>query len=403
MYDDNVQAASNLTQPSRHGLRGILYSRNDMCNRTAMTQPFFNQDYHRTLPRIALITSGGPCTFVDKIRLAQQDGAIGAIIYDESGADTSNSSNYVDDGTMYIPADTDITIPAFHVDPRIGPQLSRHVASYAQQSTSTIQQAVRVLMLPGSSRGPNPWELTLIVMSALLAIGFLTSVIMHCHLLRKNRRLRERVEQGLVPPPPDMLPMGKQLLDESQLNNLPTRTIGGSDAVPDGHAIRRRASRVSSILSKKNTTQQQQQQQANKKQDEDEDMCAICLEKLQHGDMVRQLPCSHEFHCEYPWLTSKAAECPLCKHDCSQPFVPRTHSTISETDEESTNSNNITASSSTPSRKFISNVKKLFSGNRQRGPNNNNDPEHQQQYHQQQQLHTEHIELSSTTIIASSR
>ena len=30
-------------------------------------------------------------------------------------------------------------------------------------------------MLPGSTRGPNPWELTLIVMSALLAIGFLTS------------------------------------------------------------------------------------------------------------------------------------------------------------------------------------------------------------------------------------
>ena len=105
MYDDNVQAASNLTQPSRHGLRGILYSRNDVCNQTtstAISPPFFNQDYHRALPRIALITSGGPCTFVDKIRLAQQDGAIGAIIYDQSGADTSNSSNYVDGGTMVI-------------------------------------------------------------------------------------------------------------------------------------------------------------------------------------------------------------------------------------------------------------------------------------------------------------
>ena len=62
------------------------------------------------------------------------------------------------------------------MDPRIGPQLSRHVSTFAQQTTNnTVQQAVRVLMLPGSTRGPNPWELTLIVMSALLAIGFLTS------------------------------------------------------------------------------------------------------------------------------------------------------------------------------------------------------------------------------------
>ena len=123
---------------------------------------------------------------------------------------------------------------------------------------------------------------------------------MHCHLLRKNKRLRERVEQGLVPPPPEMLPMGKQLLDESQLNNLPTRTIGGHHVLPNGHAIRRRASKVSLILSKKNTTVAAQQVNNNKKQEdnEDEEMCAICLEKLEHGDIVRQLPCHHEFHCE---------------------------------------------------------------------------------------------------------
>ena len=121
---------------------------------------------------------------------------------------------------------------------------------------------------------------------------------MHCHLLRKNRRLRERVEQGLVPPPPEMLPMGKQLLDESQLSNLPTRTIGGNSAIPDGHAIRRRASRVSTILSKKSTTVAAAQQINNKKPEDGEEMCAICLEKVEHGDMVRQLPCHHEFHCE---------------------------------------------------------------------------------------------------------
>ncbi|KAI7860213.1 hypothetical protein BDC45DRAFT_96769 [Circinella umbellata] len=405
MYDDNVQAATNLTQPSRHGLRGILYNRKDLCIQTTTTL-FFNHEYFRTLPRIALITSGGPCTFVDKIRLAQQDGAIGAIIYDLPGVDTSNSSNYVDGGTMYVPTDTDITIPAFHVDPRIGSQLSRHVSTFAQQGSTTnnttVQQAVRVLMLPGSTRGPNPWELTLIVMSALLAIGFLTSVIMHCHLLRKNKRLRERVEQGLVPPPPEMLPMGKQLLDESQLNNLPTRTIGGHHVLPNGHAIRRRASKVSLILSKKNTTVAAQQVNNNKKQEdnEDEEMCAICLEKLEHGDIVRQLPCHHEFHCECidPWLTSKAAECPLCKHDCSQPFIPRIQSTIPEEDQNHDNNNNSDTNNNDniPSKRFTIKMKKLFPKFIKREQQPTNDPEQRQQQ-QQQSTYTEHIELSSTT------
>ncbi|KAI8137142.1 hypothetical protein BJV82DRAFT_363989 [Fennellomyces sp. T-0311] len=101
-----------------------------------------------------------------------------------------------------------------------------------------------------------------------------------------------------------MLPMGKQLLDEDQLDTLPTRTIGGDDAVPDGHAIRRRASRVSSILSKKSAAAvaaarlKKQQQQQRQEEEEEEDSCAICLEKVQHGDMVRQLPCKHEYHCE---------------------------------------------------------------------------------------------------------
>lgn len=47
----------------------------------------------------------------------------------------------------------------------------------AQRTVANVQmqQAVRILMLPGSTRGPNPWELTLIIMIVLLGIGFLTS------------------------------------------------------------------------------------------------------------------------------------------------------------------------------------------------------------------------------------
>ena len=42
--------------------------------------------------------------------------------------------------------------------------------------------------------------------------------------------------------------------------------------------------------------------------------CAICLDNLQAGQMVKALPCSHKFHskCINFWLKQKL-KCPLCK------------------------------------------------------------------------------------------
>lgn len=50
-----------------------------------------------------------------------------------------------------------------------------------------------------------------------------------------------------------------------------------------------------------------------------QEACAICLEDYNNGDMLRRLPCKHEFHmvCIDPWLTKWGTFCPVCKLELS--------------------------------------------------------------------------------------
>ncbi|KAE8673776.1 E3 ubiquitin-protein ligase SDIR1 [Hibiscus syriacus] len=51
-----------------------------------------------------------------------------------------------------------------------------------------------------------------------------------------------------------------------------------------------------------------------KKGSEDELTCSVCLEQVNVGDLIRSLPCLHQFHanCIDPWLRQQGT-CPICK------------------------------------------------------------------------------------------
>ncbi|XWS56600.1 hypothetical protein CRYUN_Cryun09bG0099900 [Craigia yunnanensis] len=52
----------------------------------------------------------------------------------------------------------------------------------------------------------------------------------------------------------------------------------------------------------------------SKKGSEDELTCSVCLEQVNVGDLIRSLPCLHQFHasCVDPWLRQQGT-CPVCK------------------------------------------------------------------------------------------
>ncbi|CAA0809430.1 E3 ubiquitin-protein ligase SDIR1 [Striga hermonthica] len=54
--------------------------------------------------------------------------------------------------------------------------------------------------------------------------------------------------------------------------------------------------------------------QAGLKSSDDELTCSVCLEQVNAGELIRSLPCLHQFHvtCIDPWLRQQGT-CPVCK------------------------------------------------------------------------------------------
>ncbi|ORZ05991.1 hypothetical protein BCR42DRAFT_427435 [Absidia repens] len=336
-YDESIKPlASDTNQINQTGLRGVLYDRGHSCsltasiiNNDALPSPIHNSSNTAVIQKVALIKDGGRCAFRDKIMNAQMDGASACIIYPEQP--NSSQPFQTQNENLY---NGSVIIPVFYVPNDIGQRLFSQLSGLSTSPrflsinnngplSVNATQVVRVLMLPASSGSPNPWEITLLIMIVFLTVGFISSVCLHTYLWRKNRILQQMIEEGQLPPTLDMLPMGKTILDAAKIDLFPTRTISEKDVHDreNGKTENKNKRHSTVTVSSVNTTGQLSSKGvtlSRKSADIDDNTCVICLDALDVGQKVRQLPCEHEYHCHCidPWLTSKSGECPLCKFDC---------------------------------------------------------------------------------------
>ncbi|KAG5515234.1 hypothetical protein RHGRI_036313 [Rhododendron griersonianum] len=99
-------------------------------------------------------------------------------------------------------------------------------------------------------------------------------------------------------------------MSEEEINALPVHKYKASSQQSDGSSL----PQASSSSASPETKPELKKADSIKKALEDELTCTICLEQVNRGELVRSLPCLHQFHanCIDPWLRQQGT-CPVCK------------------------------------------------------------------------------------------
>ncbi|WCJ19647.1 RING/U-box superfamily protein [Euphorbia peplus] len=98
-------------------------------------------------------------------------------------------------------------------------------------------------------------------------------------------------------------------MSEEEINALPVHKYKAA-ALQSGSSIQQGSSSVSAELKKQDTTSAV----GSTKASDDGLTCSVCLEQVIVGEVIRTLPCLHQFHanCIDPWLRQQGT-CPVCK------------------------------------------------------------------------------------------
>lgn len=204
-------------------------------------------------PWIALIKRG-VCNFKDKIINARNHNATAVVIYDNKDSDEVVHMSHVG-------ADT---IVAVSIKRNLGVELAdalvnRTKAVYVEISVGETISKKRWQVNPTSVLFVSVSFIVLMVISLAWLVFYYVQRFRYVHARDKTeKRLTSAAKKAIA--------------------KLPTRTV-------------------------------------NKKTEDDEsDNCAVCLDGYKAGDVVRILPCQHEFHklCIDPWLVEHRT-CPMCK------------------------------------------------------------------------------------------
>lgn len=61
-------------------------------------------------------------------------------------------------------------------------------------------------------------------------------------------------------------------------------------------------------------------------------VCPVCTENFAPGQLLRVLPCGHQFHppCVDPWLLERSSTCPMCRSDLRSSLTPKSISATTE-------------------------------------------------------------------------
>ncbi|KAG2673404.1 hypothetical protein I3760_13G089100 [Carya illinoinensis] len=108
-------------------------------------------------------------------------------------------------------------------------------------------------------------------------------------------------------------------LDSDNTSTTPSMSDEDINALPV-HKYQAAGSQNSSLQLESSSSGLAETKQDSRKADgrikgpEDELTCSICLEQVNKGELVRSLPCLHQFHanCIDPWLRQQGT-CPVCK------------------------------------------------------------------------------------------
>lgn len=117
-------------------------------------------------------------------------------------------------------------------------------------------------------------------------------------------------------------------MSEEEINALPVhkykaQSHQGSTSILKGNGTSAQQGTSSSgVLTEKRLDNNKSD--GNIKAPEDELTCSVCLEQVNVGELVRSLPCLHQFHsnCIDPWLRQQGT-CPVCKYKVSSGWQER--------------------------------------------------------------------------------